>query len=352
MKYVRIIDLPGILQNFEKSLNSYDELMNLVSDSFYGEAGSLEYGLQEYSGFDTEIIVYSLARKFSQVQYLLSYEYLSQFDIILINSFNFLFENHRLLVMLRKKRTVIVWDGIYKNLSEFSSSYDAVLTCSKGIEQLYHNSGIEAYYIPFSYDDRLDDILNVERTMPEYNRAVFVGGINVGRQSHFNRISALNEVRKEVDLYLKLGHKELLKNFYLFIRNPRVGLAYYNLRRKNSQEVHGLEYHRTILKYSAAINYHLDNITTPSNIRLFEVTGLGRALITDRKEGLHRLFKEGEEILAFSSTTELKSHIKRVTNDVEFAKYLGDNARLKTKSSYGIKHRVDSFNSIVNEINK
>ena len=97
--------------------------------------------------------------------------------------------------------------------------------------------------------------------------------------------------------------------------------------------MYGLEYHKKILDYRGVINSHLDNITTPSNIRLFEVTGLGRVLITDRQNGLDNLFIENEEILAYSNTDELNKKIQIVQNDKDFAEYLCNNARIKTKSN-------------------
>ena len=119
---------------------------------------------------------------------------------------------------------------------------------------------------------------------------------------------------------------------YLFLKNPSLALKFYQIRKKYST-VYGLEYHEKILDYRGVINSHLDNITTPSNIRLFEVTGLGRVLITDRQNGLENLFVENEEILAYSNTDELNKKIQIVQNDKGFAEYLCNNARIKTKAN-------------------
>ena len=111
-----------------------------------------------------------------------------------------------------------------------------------------------------------------------------------------------------------------------------------------------MEYYKKILDYRGVINNHLDNITTPSNIRLFEVTGLGRVLITDRLAGLNKLFTEDEEILAYSTMKELKEKIRIVSNDKEYSQYLSSNARARTLRDYSIQNRCLKFDNIIKKI--
>jgi len=351
MKYVRIIDTPGVIENSNEAMPSYNSLKEKILGSLYAEGGSLEYGLEKHLDYNTETIVYNLIDKFSDHKYLISKDYLKSFDIIFIDSINFLIANQVLLYELKKISLVIVWDGIFKNYSKIKHCFHAVLTCSEGIKKQYQKLNIPCYYIPFSYDDRLDEILKVEGYAVKHERCAFIGGINIGKQSHFDRINTINKIQNEVDLYLKLGKKSLLKNAYLLLKDRQLALKYYQIRRRNISTVYGLEYHKKILDYRGVINSHLDNITTPSNIRLFEVTGLGRVLITDRQNGLQNLFIENEEILAYSNTEELKRKIYIVQNDKDFAEYLCKNARKKTKKNYGIVNRVKRFQEIIDDIN-
>jgi len=349
MKYVRIVGTPGIIAEEKQSFSSYNESKDGILNKFYGEGGSLEWGLQKYFGFQTETIIFTLLDRFPNQQYLISQDYLASFDVILVNSFNFLVENQKLLSELKKTAIVLVWDGIYQNLSSFKNSFHIVLTCSHGIVEKYKSLNIDARFLPFSYDNRLDDILDVEKAKVTYENCAFIGGINLGKQSHFERINTISAVKEDVDLYLKLGKKRLLKNLYLLSKNPVLALRYLQISKRNRFPVFGLDYHRKILEYRAVINSHLDGITTPSNIRLFEVTGLGRVLITDRLKGLDRLFEEDREILAYSSDHELKQKIKIVKNDQAFAEFLGRNARKKTSKFYGIENRVNKLVKIINE---
>ena len=345
MRYVRIIDTPGIIKNSNQTLTDYDTFKEKILG--YGEGGSLEYGLEHYLKYETETIVYSLIDKSGAYKYLFSKDYLSSFDIIFVNSINFLFENQALLHELKKKSLVIVWDGIFKDYSELKHSYHAVLTCSEDIKRKYHKLNVPSYYLPFSYDNRLDEILKVEQSKVKHERCAFIGGINLGKQSHYQRIDTIGQIQKEIDLYLKIGGKRNLKLLYLLLRKRQVALHYFNISRKNIATVHGLDYHKKILEYRGVINRHLDNILTPSNIRLFEVTGLGRVLITDRLNGLNKLFTEGEEILAYSNTNELLEKIRIVTYDKDYSKYLCRNARIRTLKDYSIQNRCLKFNDII-----
>ena len=46
MKYIRIIDSPGVIENSDFTLGSYNSLTEKIFGSYYGEGGSLEYGLE------------------------------------------------------------------------------------------------------------------------------------------------------------------------------------------------------------------------------------------------------------------------------------------------------------------
>ena len=70
------------------------------------------------------------------------------------------------------------------------------------------------------------------------------------------------------------------------------------------------------------------------------------------KNGLDNLFIENEEILAYSNTDELNKKIQIVQNDKDFAEYLCNNARIKTKANYGIINRVKRFQKIIDDISK
>lgn len=350
VKYARIIDLPSSLidADYNGEIETY---LNKIESLYYGESNSLEYGLKKYQNFETELILYS-PELLSVCDEKLNVSYLKKFDVILVNSYKILEDFKNVLRLVKNECLILMWDGIGMYLNEYKHYCHSILTCSISIKREYDKLGITSYYIPFSYDNRLDELLDVEKRQLGSNElnTAFIGGLNVGVRAHLNRIDLLYNLREDVDLYLKDNGSILKKATYLAFNNPARAARYLKINRANLGVKTGLSYHETILNYTAVVNKHLDGINTPSNIRLFEVTGLGRVLITDRLQGLDELFVENEEVLAYSSLNELKNHIRDLSHNPDYAKTLAKNARLKTLSSFSIKNRTERFVDIMSEL--
>ena len=66
------------------------------------------------------------------------------------------------------------------------------------------------------------------------------------------------------------------------------------------------------------LNTHIDiSAKSASNMRLFEATGVGACLLTDRKDNLAQLFEADSEVVTYGSADEA----------VEKYRYLADNPR-------------------------
>jgi spore maturation protein CgeB len=68
--------------------------------------------------------------------------------------------------------------------------------------------------------------------------------------------------------------------------------------------VYGLDMYDVFRSSRVTINHHGDVGPFANNLRLFEATGVGTALLTDRKSNLSELFEPDVEVLAYSSATE------------------------------------------------
>ena len=64
------------------------------------------------------------------------------------------------------------------------------------------------------------------------------------------------------------------------------------------------------------LNVHIDAARDNSgNMRLFEVTGMGACLLTDRKQNLSELFEEGKEIVVFDNAADAEAKLKALLAD-------------------------------------
>jgi len=80
--------------------------------------------------------------------------------------------------------------------------------------------------------------------------------------------------------------------------------------------MYGLEYYECIASAKICLNVHIDIANQFSgNIRMYDVTGVGTCLITDKKESNSALFDVSKEILEFDSKEDLLKILKNAQNN-------------------------------------
>ena len=82
-------------------------------------------------------------------------------------------------------------------------------------------------------------------------------------------------------------------------------------------EVWGLEMYRTLARSRVTLNRHINVAENyANNMRLYEATGVGAMLLTDRKDNLGELFQVGREVVDYQSPDEA----------IELIRYYGEHA--------------------------
>jgi len=116
------------------------------------------------------------------------------------------------------------------------------------------------------------------------------------------------------------------------VRSPRYGIAMFEL----------------LASYDTALNYHnLHTGNNACNMRLFETTGLGCALLTDAKDDLSEYFEVGKEILTYDSFVDLVEKVKYLQNNPSEVKKLGENAQRRTIECHNIDIQISRFIKIL-----
>jgi spore maturation protein CgeB len=93
----------------------------------------------------------------------------------------------------------------------------------------------------------------------------------------------------------------------------------------------------------------IDTYGTGLNSRVFEVTGCGGLLLTDRKRDLDELFTEDREVTCYSSRAELRERVEELLNDVPRARSVAEAGRLRTIGCHTLHHR---FRSMIAEVGR
>jgi spore maturation protein CgeB len=69
--------------------------------------------------------------------------------------------------------------------------------------------------------------------------------------------------------------------------------------------------YRTLARSCITLNRHINVAeNNANNMRLYEATGVGAMLLTDRKDNLHKLFDIDHEVVAYSSKEEAAEMVR------------------------------------------
>ena len=257
--------------------------------------------------------------------------------------------------------------------------YDIIFTCLRSIEKELIEAGINAQFMPLAFDE---SILNrIDHSSPPEKAICFYGGFLRGAKSHgFREKIITNIVNKQItiDLYSDvtdlnetrfiLGLKVRKIVFFLFtflakmkaLKHLLIQVPIYNrivqwegintrrfdrkLKASLRPSLYGLDLFKTILKYQVVFNAHGDLASfEAANMRMFEVTGMGRCLLTDWKPNIEIYFKDGVEILTYKTEEECISKLKWVIDHPHDAAIIAKAGQERTLKYHTYKIRLEEI---------
>jgi spore maturation protein CgeB len=154
-------------------------------------------------------------------------------------------------------------------------------------------------YLRIGFDPR---VLVALGDIADERGAVFVGSLVPGKQhTHGNALLAAAAERVEIDFWGP-GAESWPES------SP--------IRRRHHGDAWGLDMYRVLAGARVALNRHIDVAGEyANNMRLYEATGVGTALVTDAKRNLAELFEPGSELLTYSTADELAEQARRLLSD-------------------------------------
>ena len=255
---------------------------------------------------------------------------------------NFLDE---LIGAARKKPKLIAWYGANCGDEEIFRYFDLTLSNSKHLVNSLINKDIKADFLQHAFDPIILDKIKIPEKRT--NRVAFFGNLDVSTIDFRERTKLLEEVSEKTNLLDVYGahktpsFKETSKHSLLITRQkishtlnkfaPNQKFDYWsnkqnmptspwelskNFCKRIKSPLFGQEMLQKLSSYQIALNYHNKHTGDfACNMRLFEATGLGCALITDHKSDLHEYFENETEIISYKSKNELLSCFKELSND-------------------------------------
>jgi hypothetical protein len=197
----------------------------------------------------------------------------------------------------------------------------------------FRQRGARAELLRFGFDGRQKGDVAGERPVG----VSFVGSLT---PAHSKRIRFLEELAARLPGVLQLWAPSL---DFVAADSP--------LRACYRGPAWGAESNGILRRSKIQINVHHDNAGDyADNIRMYDATGLGSLLITDRKKNLPAIFDVGAEILDFGSVDECVSRIEwALTHDAE-RQEIAARGQARTLRDHTVLERVRQLEGLIGSV--
>lgn len=207
----------------------------------------------------------------------------------------------------------------------FLKGYDLILTSFPHFVPRLRALGVASEYFRIGFDTRVLEKLG------EVNKdigASFVGGIS---RHHGKAIPVLEYLAHNTPIqFFGYGADSLDRDSPIAARHHG--------------EVWGLDMYRALARSRVTLNRHINVAENyANNMRLYEATGVGSLLITDRKDNLHELFEVGKEVVAYSSKEEAAELINYYLAHPEEAEAIARAGQARTLREHTYRKRMEEL---------
>ncbi len=200
--------------------------------------------------------------------------------------------------------------------------YDMIVTSLPNYVQRFERRGIRTFY------NQLGFAPSVLARVPETERELAVTFVGTLSSHHADRIRLLEYLATRTKLNVwGMGIDEVSPHSP--IRACYRGQAW------------GREMFAIFRRSQIVINQHIGIAGGfANNMRLYEATGCGAALVTDRKENLHELFEVGSEVVDYGDPAECLARIKELVGDPARRAEIGRKGQARTCSGHTYVQRT------------
>ena len=300
-------------------------------------------------------------------------------DVLWIEDLSFLNEDwfRNIRNKVRSVRRIIVYHcaPYSKNTLEKMRTVDFIITCTPGLKTGFESEGLRSYLVYHGFDSDLLTRLNSINDRPNLN-LVFSGSLITGSSFHNSRISLIESILKEdidLALYVTLEkeYKIKAKQFIYFLRSlskklkmerftdlipffeygqsPVTGYSD-ELIRSNHRPLYGIDMYNLFNMARIVLNIHIGVAGEyAGNMRLFEVTGVGSCLLTDKKRNLKDLFDVDKEVVVYDSQEDCIEKVKWLLENENQRKEIALLGQKKTLESHKVEDRCKSIIEIINK---
>lgn len=257
---------------------------------------------------------------------------------------------------------------------------DLILTAARDFVPKFLREGVDADWLPFAFEPSL--LAEVDwgtRDLP----FTFVGKVGDVTGSHVHRNALLQELLRRTSLEIwgfvdpppstpprKAARAAIYRTNQLLslLRIPQEARAEIPFIRRGAGwlagprsttssdkqsrfhgSVFGLSNYSVLGRSEVTFNCHIDGVESASNMRLFEATGMGACLLTDRKRGLDELFKPDLEVVTYGSKAECLENVTYLLNEPSQRTAIAQAGQSRALRDHTYEQRARRLNEILLE---
>jgi spore maturation protein CgeB len=280
-------------------------------------------------------------------------------------------------------RLVVGWCGAPFDDPEVFREHDVVLSCVPELVQHFRQEGHRCYHVNHAFEPRVLERINLD-TEPDVDFG-FIGSVVKRDRYHVQREKLLLELVRKTDLQLWAGVSRLRarERYSVGARQlaydaahgarvlglpesllrsvPVVGRAAQwkarpalpqelapEIARRAKEPLYGVKMYQQLRDSRVVLNTHIDiSTTSASNMRLFEVTGVGSCLLTDWKENIAELFEPDSEVVTYRSAEECVEKVNYLLSHERERRAIAEAGQRRTLRDHTIPQRAAQLDEII-----
>lgn len=207
----------------------------------------------------------------------------------------------------------------------FLKGYDLILTSFPHFVERLRALGIASEYFRIGFDERVLSLLGEVKKDINFS---FVGGIS---RHHSGAISLLEYLIEKTDMRIFGYGLDSLP-------------ASSPIRQRHGGEVWGMDMYHALARSCITLNRHINVAeNNANNMRLYEATGVGSMLLTDKKDNLYQLFKEGSEVVTYACKEDAVEKVRYYLDHPQEAAAIAGAGQARTLSEHTYRHRMEEL---------
>jgi hypothetical protein len=282
-------------------------------------------------------------------------------------------------------RLVIGWCGAPYTEPNVFKEYDLVISNIPNLVESFRENGSKSIHMCHAFEPRI--LKRINKNSVERNTGSFIGSINKTFGFHNRREKLLKKIAKETNFQIFSNiSKPSLKNFILLIIKSKIHdimrvarflpcsklfsefipkinnfsqikyrpsfFSYFDTIISNISQpgLFGIQMYQKIYESLVALNTHIDlSSLYASNMRLFEATGVGSCLLTERQENLKELFEPEAEVVTYRTDEEAVEKINYLLSNENECRKIALAGQKRTLENHTFDIRAKQLDQIIRQ---